>query len=189
MDMGFQVIAIMGIFIVPIFIGILMSKKSKKASMIWFSIPFIFVVGVLLWWVYEINDRFITDTDLASEQIEPFVLLENMDRDTLEAYGTFEEEENQVFESMYVYDDFSLGVNAEEELTYIEVRDKDFETAHGIQVGDPIERVEELYGSDTYTTKEAGIGISKNYVDRNHERHIKFFEKDGVVTQITFYKK
>lgn len=189
MSMGFQILAIMGIFIIPIFIGIFMSKKSKKASMIWFSIPFIFVVGVLAWWVYEINDRFIADTDLSSEQIEPFDLLETMDDEKLNALGSFEEGKNQVFQTMYEYDDFSIAVNEEEELIYIEVRNQGYETAQGIQVGDSVERVEELYGSDTYTTKETGIGISKNYVDRDHKRQIKFFETDGLITQIRFYKK
>lgn len=188
--MGFQVLAMMGIFIIPIIIGIFMSKKSKKASMIWFSIPFLFVVGVLIWWVYEINDRFIADTDLATEQIEPFELLEDMDGETLQAYGEFEEDEdNPVFENMYEYDDFSLGVDGEEQLTYIEIREEGYETTKGLQVGDSIDRVEEVYGTDTYTTNETGIGVSKNYVDREHERHIKFFEDDGVITQITLYKR
>lgn len=187
--MGFQVIAIMGIFIIPIVVGIMMSKRSKKVSMILFSIPFIFVIGVLAWWVYEVNDRFISSTYLGNEEIEPFHLMEEANTETLESFGSFETEENQVFEQMYVYDDFSLATNAMDEIVYIEVRDGDYETAQGIQIGDSMDRVEEEYGSNTYTTKEVGIGVSKNYVDRDNGLRIKFFEKDGLITQITLHKR
>jgi len=187
--MGFQVIAMMGIFIIPIVIGIFMSKKSKKVSMILFSIPFLFIIGVLAWWVYEVNDRFISSTDLDGEALEPFHLMDKVDTETLENFGTFETEENQVFEHMYVYEDFSLATNELDEIIYIEVRDGDYETTKGIQIGDSFDQVEEEYGSNTYTTKEVEIGVSKNYVDRDHGLRIKFFEKDGVVTQITLHKK
>lgn len=187
--MGFIITAMMGVFIIPIVAGIVMSKKSKKISMILFSIPFIFVIGVLVWWVYEINDRFVSNTDLASEQIEPFELLKEIDEKTLDSYGSFDEKEDRYFDQMLAYDDFSLGIDHEGNLIYIEIREEGYETSLGINVGDSIDQVEEMYGTNTYTSKEMGIGVSKNYVDRDEKKHIKFFEEDGKITQITLFKK
>lgn len=187
--MGFLITAIMAVFILPIIIGIFMSKKSKKIAIALFCIPFVFTTGVIVWWVYEINDRFVSNTDLANEQIEPFILLDEPTKETLDTYGTFEEEDNEVFDQMLAYDGFSLGIDHAGELVYIHVTEGGHETTRGIQVADPIDLVEELYGTDTFKTREAGLGEAQNYVDRDHKKHIKFFEEDGLITQIILYKK
>ncbi len=187
--MGLLVTAIMAIFILPIIIGIVMSKKSKKVAIALFCIPFVFTAGMIIWWIYEINDRFIANTDLAKEQIEPFLLFDEPTEETLESYGTFEEEDDELFDRMLTYEGFSLGIDQAGELVYIQVTEEGQETARGVQIGDSVEFVEELYGTDTYTTKDTGEGVAQNYVDRDHKKHIQFFEEDGSITKIILFKK
>lgn len=101
---------VMIIFVIPIMVGIFMLRRSRKVAISLISIPFIFMVIVAGWWVYEANYRFISSTDLAGEQLDNIELRENLSESFKDDHGDYSTEDNVRFREYLEFESFSVGV-------------------------------------------------------------------------------
>lgn len=186
--MNLTSILFMLIFIIPIVLGVLFVRRSRKVALSLISIPFIFMIGVMGWWVYEANHRFTGSTDLANERIDHIELHITVNDSFKSEHGKYEKEDDVRFREYLHFDTFSVGTNFEEnKIVYIETEVQGTETAKGIQVGDTIEKVINTYGDSHYKSNEMGQGRTINFIDRKANIHLQFWLQDDVVQTIAMY--
>ncbi|HLR75676.1 MAG TPA: hypothetical protein VK077_10400 [Virgibacillus sp.] len=183
--MSLMTIIFFAVFIIPIALGIIFLRKSRKLSMIMLSIPFIFIIGVGLWWFYEVNHRFVGNTELAGEQIGEFSLQDDVNEELLETYGTYTLRENVNYDELLAFDDLEIGTSIHDKIIYIQTGTSQMPTKQGIKVGDRTEDVIERYGDKHYNRQDMGMGESLNYVDRDAKIHLQFWLEDGEITHIS----
>lgn len=187
MVMNLANILLFVVFIIPIILGIFASRKSKKLTVIFFSIPFIFILGVGAWWAYEANHRFVGSTNLEGENLNEIFIYDPLDDSFKKAHGDYEEEDNVRFDEYLIFDDFAVGSNTAEDIVYITTEQASGQTNQGVMVGDQISNVKSTYGEKYYESGEMGQGKTINYVDRNAEIHLQFWYEDNKVVQIALY--
>lgn len=176
------------IFVVPIIIGVFISRHSKKLGLTFISIPFIFMLGVALWWLYETNHRFVGSSDLAGEQIENIKLHMLVDESFKQTHGDYDKPENVRYREFLVFENYAVGTDFQKnEVVYIETEEADIPTTKGITVGDDLDRVIEVYGDKNYQSNETGQGRTINFVDRDNKIHLQFWLSDGKVVKIALY--
>lgn len=176
------------VFIIPIIIGVIAARFSRKVSLVFISIPFIFMLGVAVWWLYEANYRFVGNSDLAGEQIEDVKLHMLVDESFKLQHGYYEKPENIKFREFLIFEDFAVGTDLQKnEVVYIETESPKIETKRGIRVGDSVEKVIEAYGEKHYKSNEMGQGRTINFVDRGSSIHLQFWLEDDTVEKIAIY--
>lgn len=176
------------IFVIPIIAGVFVTRHSKKLGIALISIPFIFMLGVALWWLYETNHRFVGSSDLAGEQIEDVQLHMLVDESFKAERGDYEKPENVRYREFLVFDQYAVGTDFQRnEVVYIETESPNLPTVKGIRVGDSLEKVIEVYGEKNYQSNEMGQGRTINFVDRDQGIHLQFWLSDGQVEKIALY--
>lgn len=176
------------IFIIPIIVGVFLARRSRKLAIALISIPFIFMLGVALWWLYDANHRFVTSTDLAGEQMADIRLEMFVDESFKIQHGDYEKPENIRYREYLVFEDYAVGTDLQKnEVVYIETESPEIETSKGIKVGDSIDKVIEVYGDKYYKSGEMGQGQTINYVDRNDGIHLQFWLSEDRVEKIALY--
>lgn len=183
--MSLTVILLFAVFILPILFGIFLLRKFRKLAMILLSIPFIFIIGVVGWWFYETNYRFVSDTDLSGEQIEDLSIRELMTEEIISTYGDYEEKDNVNYDQLFVFNDIEIGTSVRDEIIYINILTTDMSTSKGIKVGDSADAVIEAYGDTFFRRSDMGLGESINYVDRDEKIHLQIWLQDDEVTHIS----
>lgn len=186
--MGLTSILLVIVFFIPIVSGVFTLRYSRKLSLTLFSIPFIFMLIVGGWWLYEANHRFIGSTDLADEQIADVKLQMRATNAFKKTHGDYKKEDNVRFGEYLIFDTFAIGTDLEtDEIVYIETTDEELQTAKGVQVGDDEADVIQQYGEKYYKSNEMGEGKTMNFVDRDASIHLQFWLKDGDVFKIAMY--
>jgi|SRR5690625_1378412 len=183
--MGLTSILLFGVFILPISIGIILLKKSRRAATIFLSIPFVFMIGVVGWWFYESNYRFVSNTDLSEEQIGDYAIRDEMTDDIFTTFGDYKEVENVNYDELFVFEDVEIGTSIHDDVIFIQTYTEELATAKGIKVGDRIEDVIDLYGEHYFHGLDMGLGDSISYVDRERKLHIQFWLENDIVTHIS----
>lgn len=183
--MGLTVILLFGVFILPILLGILLLRKSRKVATIFLSIPFIFIIGVVSWWFYETNYRFISSTDLSGEQIGELAINDTVTESMLTTFGEYEKRENVNYNELYVFEDIEIGVSVREQIIYLSTVTHEMSTAKGINVGDSADTITKTYGEKFFRRSDMGLGESINYVDRDQKVHLQFWLQDDKIVQIS----
>lgn len=183
--MSLTIVLLFGVFILPILIGITILKKSRKVATIFLSIPFIFIIGVVSWWFYETNYRFVSSTDLSDEQIGQLAIQDPVTEETLAMFGEYETKENVNYDELYVFEDVDIGTSVRDQVIYIKTKTPELATAKGIRIGDSIDTVTEIYGEKFFRRSDMGLGESINYVDRSEKIHLQFWLKDDKVIEIS----
>lgn len=173
------------VFIIPITLGIFFLRRSRKLSLIMLSVPFIFIIGVAAWWFYEINHRFVSDTELVGEQIGDLLLYDDVTEELIDDYGSYETKENINYEELLVFDDIEIGMSVNDEILYIQTISTTMPTKKGIHVGADVQDVVDMYGDNYYNRKDMGLGESLNYVDRDEKIHLQFWLDENKVTTIS----
>jgi len=163
------------VFMIPITLGIIFLRKSKKFATIILSVPFIFIVLVGAWWFYETNHRFVGDTDLADEHIGDLTLYDDVTEELIESYGSYKKEDNINYDELFVFDQLDIGASVHDEIIYIRAKTPKLSTSKGVKIGDHIEDVTEKYGDKYYKRADMGMGESLNYVDRDAKIHLQFY--------------
>lgn len=183
--MGLTGILLFGVFILPISIGIILLKKSRRLATIFLSVPFVFMIGVVGWWFYESNYRFVSSTDLSSEQIGDYAIRDEMTDDIFITFGDYEERDNVNYNELFVFEDVEFGTSIHDDIIFIQTYTVELTTMKDIKIGDQIEHVIERYGDNYFRGADMGLGDSISYVDRDHKLHLQFWLEDDIVTHIS----
>lgn len=176
------------IFILPIIVGVFVTRRSKKLGIAIISIPFIFMLAVAIWWVYEANHRFVSSTDLQGERIADIKLHMFVDESFKIQHGDYEKPENIRYREYLVFEEYAVGTDFQKnEVVYIETENPNIPTRKGIRVGDSVDKVIEIYGDNYYKSNEGGEGKTINFVDRENGIHLQFWLEEDQVEKIALY--
>lgn len=176
------------IFVVPIIVGVFVARRSRKGAIVLISIPFVFMLAVGVWWLYETNHRFVGNSDLAGEQIEDIQLHMLVDESFKVSHGDYDKPENARYREFLVFEEYAVGTDFQKnEVVYIETEDEDIPTVKGIAVGDSVDEIVEVYGDKNYQSNEMGQGRTINFVDRSSGIHLQFWLSDDQVEKIALY--
>jgi|SRR5690625_654667 len=185
--MSLTAILLFGVFIVPILLGILLLRKSRKVATVLLSIPFIFIIGVVSWWFYETNYRFVSSTDLSGEQIGELAIHDSMTEEIFTIFGEYEEKDNVNYDELYVFKDIEIGTSVRDQIIYITALTPELTTTKGIKIGDSTDLITETYGKKFFRRSDMGLGESINYVDRDEKLHLQFWLQDDKIVQISLH--
>lgn len=183
--MSLTTIIFFAVFIIPITLGIVLLRKSRKFAMIMLSIPFIFMIGVGAWWFYETNHRFVGNTELAGEHIGDLALHDDVTDELTETYGPYTTRDNINYDELLVFDQLDIGTSIHDEIIYINTTSSTMTTNKGIKVGDQTENIIDMYGDKYYNRLDMGMGESLNYVDRDAKIHLQFWVDGDEITHIS----
>lgn len=183
--MGLTAILLFGVFVFPILIGILFLKTSRKIATIFLSIPFIFIIGVVSWWFYETNYRFVGSTDLAGERIGEISIEDPITDEIFATYGDYEEVDHVNYAEKFVFQEINIGASVRDTIIYIKTKTPELTTAKGIKIGDSVDQVKKAYGKKFFQRSDMGFGKSINYIDRSEKLHLQFWLEDDQVIEIS----
>lgn len=186
--MGFILLGLLLLFVIPIILGIIFLFRSKKMAILIFSVPFIVVIGLFGWWVFEANHHFVRSTDLANEFIGGIALWDELNESFIETYGDYTENDNVYYKESLNFERLSIGTNDEDEIIYMRTLDPEMQTEQSIEVGDSIQTVKDTYGDRFYMYRDMGMPDSINYVDRKNKIHLQFLYDENGVSEIILQK-
>lgn len=182
--MNIVTVLLFSLFIIPVGLGIVLLKRSRKLAIGLISIPFVFMFVVGGWLTYEMNHRFISSTALGNENIGEVELHQELNDELKDKYGAYDEEDHDVYHAYLHFDKLEIGVNEKNEMIYVTTDEGSMRTNEQISVGDSLGKVKDTYGDHYYESGETEDEKSLNYIDRENDVVLKFWYKEDKITKI-----
>lgn len=117
-----------------------------------------------------------TGTNLENENINGLYLFNNVhDKKFVEIYGkqTFKNQDNNLYNYYKIQDGVVIATNDKGDILRF-IIGTGIPTAKGIEVGESINKVQDLYGNAYYKRVEQGVDII-GYVDKKHHQSLEFW--------------
>ncbi|KOS68933.1 hypothetical protein AEA09_10500 [Lysinibacillus contaminans] len=180
-------ILVLFVCVIKVVIAIFIFKENKKVSLLLLSIPFLLILGIGAWLLFERNYHFVKDTDLSIEIIRNIELEKSLKEYIKENPNThFTKGENVKYPNYVNGNDVSIGADKSNKIKFFRTISLLDETSKHIKVSDSKDTVINKYGESYYEGRDMGMGEFIAYVDRDSKRYIRFWLNEGKVREIEF---
>lgn len=183
-------LAILLVFVINVvitMIAIIIFKRNRKVSLLLLSIPLLPILGLGAWFIFERNYHFVKGTDLSTEMIGNIELEKSLEEYIKVNPDTqFTRGENVYYPNYIKGNDVSIGADKNNKIIYVSTKTPLDETSKHIKVSDSKDVVINKFGESYYECRDMGMGEYIAYVDRDSNRYIRFWLKEGKVREIEF---
>ncbi|WP_202080127.1 hypothetical protein [Caldalkalibacillus salinus] len=169
-------ILVLTVCAVLVILSLVMYQKTKRKQPLFLLLVPLVAVMILVGWGTS-TSVFVKSTDLGGEQVGTMMLGQSIE-DVEIQLGEYTQEDNVNVEKMRVYASMRIGLNEQNEISYLSIEDPDYETSQGIKVGDEVDMAIEPYGEHYRESKEMGMGSYIEYVDKERNTRLQFWYDD-----------
>lgn len=164
--------------------GIFLWKRSKIISVLCFM-PLALLISVPTgWYVAATNHYFIKNTDLSEEQLGGVNLFEPLTDEVIEELGDYELHDS-VYHELLEFKHAWMTINEDHEIRSISFNEKGQQTLLGVEVGDPLQKAKDLYGSHYANDFEPCMASWIFYVDRKNNVELEFiYDGEEMIQEI-----
>ncbi|MFJ5622374.1 hypothetical protein ACIQD3_06425 [Peribacillus loiseleuriae] len=171
------------ILFIPIILALIF-RKNRKVLIGALAVPFLVILLLCGWIVYEKNYQFVKSTDLTNESIGDINLRDAISNHKMKR--SFHVGDNVYYQTYLTSPRLTLGANENDEVIFISTNLKNLQTQKQIQVSTPLQVVIEKYGEHYYKGRDMGMGEYIGYLDKPSKKTLLFWHEKGKVTEIEF---
>lgn len=181
-----SIILLLLFILFPIVFGLFLYRHSKKIALMIMSIPFLIILTIGSWFIYETNYHFVSSIYLNDEGLGEISLFDTVDENFKDKHGPYTTSENVFYKESLYFSRFHVGTNKGNKIIYLRAIDDNMSTRKGIHIGVPIQKVKDVYGENFYSIVEQGMDVI-GYIDRENQVHIQFWHYQGYVIEIRMF--